>query len=63
MIYRIVRIDGKEDDGTSKTFSNYKDAYDLLDGIYGDICCSDADYGEITYYDIVENNLKNINGE
>ena len=54
MIYRIVRIDGKEDDVTSKTFSNYKDAYDLLDGIYGDICCSDADYDKIIYYDIVE---------
>ena len=54
MIYRIVRIDGKEDDVTSQIFSNYADAYDLLDGIYGDICCSDADYDEIIYYDIVE---------
>ena len=42
MIYKIVRIDGKEDDVTSQTFSNYADAYDLLDKIYGDICCSDA---------------------
>ena len=54
MIYKIIRIDGKEDDVTSQTFSNYADAYDLLDKIYGDICCSDADYEDITYYDIVE---------
>ena len=50
MNYKIVRIDGKEDDVTSQTFSNYADAYDLLDKIYGDICCSDADYGDIIYF-------------
>ena len=30
MIYKIIRIDGK-DDITPQTFSKYKDAYDLLD--------------------------------
>ena len=55
MSYKIVRIDGKEDEVTTKTFTNYADAYDLLDKIYGNICCSDADYEDITYYDIVEN--------
>ena len=54
MIYKIIRIDGKEDDVTSQTFSNYADAYDLLDKIYGDRCCSDADYEDINFYDIVE---------
>ena len=34
MIYKIVRIDGKEDDVTSQTFSSYADAYDLLDKIF-----------------------------
>ena len=58
MIYKIVRIDGKEDDITSQTFSNYADAYDFLDKIYGDICCSDADYGDIIYYDIKEVTVK-----
>ena len=60
MIYKIVRIDGKEDNITLQTFSNYAEAYDLLDKIYGDICCSDADYEDINYYDIIEgkNNLK-----
>ena len=54
MIYKIVRIDGKEDDLTSQTFSNYAEAYDLLDKICGDICCSDADYEDSNFYDIVE---------
>ena len=54
MVYKIVRLDGNEDNLTSKVFSNYADAYDLLDKIYGDICCSDADYEDIVYYDIVE---------
>ena len=35
----------------------------LCKKLYGVLCWSDADYGDITYYDIVENNLKNINGE
>ena len=63
MTYKIIRLDGKEDKLTSQIFDNYSDAYDLLEKMYGDLCCSDADYGDITYYDIVENNLKNINGE
>ncbi len=54
MKYKIVRIDDKEDEVTSQIFSNYAEAYDLLDKIYGDICCSDADYEDIAYYDIVE---------
>ena len=54
MNYKIVRIDGKEDDVTLQAFSNFADAYDLLDEIYGDTCCSDADYGDIKYYDIIE---------
>ena len=56
MGYRIIRIDGLEDKITSHHFENYSEAYDLLNKLYGDSCCSDADYGNITYYDIVENN-------
>ena len=62
MPYKIIRIDGKNDELTALSFDKYLDAYDLLEELYGDLCCSDADYGEITYYNIVENNLKNING-
>ena len=63
MTYRIIRIDGKDDELTSQSFDNYSEAYDLLEKLYGDLCCSDADYGDITYYDIVENNPKIINEE
>ena len=63
MTYKIIRIDGKDDELTAQSFDKYSDEYDLLEELYGDLCCSDADYGDIIYYDIVENNLKNINGE
>ena len=56
MNYKIIRIDGKEDKLTSQSFEKYSDAYDLLEKQYGDLCCSDADYEDIAYYDIVENN-------
>jgi len=62
MTYKIIRIDGKVDELTTQSFDKYSDAYDLLEELYGDLCCSDADYGDRTYYDIVKNNLKNING-
>ena len=58
MIYKIVRIDGKEDDVTSQTFSNYDNflgSYYLLNKIYINICYSDADYKDINSYVIVEN--------
>ena len=50
MIYRIARHDGGEDDITS----NYYVAYDLLEEAYGDMCCSDADYANRPYYEIIE---------
>ena len=54
MKYRIIRHDGEEDDITSQEFDNYDDAYDLLEEIYGDMCCSDADYEDRPYYEIAE---------
>ena len=30
------------------------EAYDLLEEIYSDVCCSDADYGDRPYYEIIE---------
>ena len=54
MTYRITRHDGEEDDITSRIFDNYDDAYELLEEIYGDMCCSDADYEDHPYYEIVE---------
>ncbi len=54
MRYLITRHDGEEDDITSQSFDNYDDAYELLEEIYGDMCCSDADYDDRPYYEIVE---------
>ena len=56
MTYKLIRIDGKDDNLTAQIFEKYSDAYHLLEGLYGDLCCSDADYGDTAYYDIVENN-------
>ena len=63
MTYKIIRIDEKNDELTAQSFDKYSDAYDLIEELYGDLCCFDADYVDITYYDIVEINLKNIYGE
>ena len=54
MTYRITRHDGEEDDITSQSFDNYDAAYELLEEIYGDMCCSDADYEDRPYYEIIE---------
>ncbi len=54
VIYRIKRNDGEEDKVTSHQFRNYDDAYDMLEDIYSDMCCSDADYEDRPYYEILE---------
>ena len=54
MTYKIVRHDNEFDDITGQSFNNYDEAYDLLEEIYSDVCCSDADYGDRPYYEIVE---------
>ena len=54
MQYVITRQDREEDDITNQIFDNYEDAYDLLEEIYADLCCSDADYDDRPYYEISE---------
>ena len=54
MRYLITRDDAEEDEITSQSFDNYDDAYELLEEIYGDMCCSDADYQDRPYYEIIE---------
>jgi len=54
MKYKIKRVDGESDDITTQSFQSYDEAYDLLAEIYEDICCSDADYGDRPYYEIIE---------
>jgi len=48
MTYKIIRIDGENDELTAQSFDKYSDAYDLLEELCVDLCCSDADYGDIT---------------
>ena len=56
MTYRLTRHGGEEDENTSQSFDNYDDAYDFLKGFCGDIyiCCSDADYEDRPYYEIIK---------
>ena len=54
MIYKIIRQDKESDDITVQSFNCYDEAYDLLEEIYSDVCCSDADYGDRPYYEIIE---------
>ena len=54
MPYQIERFDGESDEITSQSFQSYDEAYDLLFNIYADICCSDADYDDRPYYEIIQ---------
>ena len=54
MIYKIVRYDKESDDFTDQSFRSYDEAYDLLEEIYSDVCCSDADYADRPYYEIID---------
>ena len=54
MSYQIKRIDGEIDEITTQSFQNYDEAYDMLANIYEDLCCSDADYNDRPYYEIIE---------
>ncbi len=54
MTYKIIRNDHESDDITQQSFDSYDEAYDVLDEIYSDICCSDADYDDRLYYEIIE---------
>ena len=54
MSYKIIRHDNEADDLTNQSFDSFDEAYDALEEIYADICCSDADYGDRPYYEIIE---------
>ena len=54
MTYKIIRHDKESDDITKQAFNSYDEAYDLLEKIYADVCCSDADYADRLYYEIIE---------
>ena len=54
MSYQIKIIDGEIDEITTQSFHNYDKAYDMLANIHEDLCCSDADYNDRPYYEIIE---------
>ena len=54
MIYKIINLNKESDAITEQVFNSYDEAYDLLEEIYSDVCCSDADYGDRPYYEIIE---------
>tara|TARA_Y100000589_G_C26994119_1_gene563888 strand:- start:500 stop:673 length:174 start_codon:yes stop_codon:yes gene_type:complete len=54
MTYKIIRHDKESDDITKQSFNSYDEAYILLEEIYSDICCSDADYEDRPYYEIIK---------
>ena len=54
MTYKIIRHDKKSDDITEQSFKSYDYAYDLLEKIYSDVCCSDVDCEDRSHYDIIE---------
>ena len=54
MEYQIKRLDGVADEITSQSFKHYDEAYDCLANIYEGLCCSDADYEDRPYYEILE---------
>ena len=56
MTFILKRIDGKEDIYTKEKFNSYEEAYDFLEKIIGQTCCSDTDFEKNFYYDITEEN-------
>ena len=54
MSYQIKRIDGDINEITTQSFQNYDKAHDILANIYEDLYCSDADYNDRRYYEIIE---------
>ena len=54
MKYLIIRNDGEKDGISGNIFDNYDEAYEILEKVYSDICCSDADYDDRPYYEIIE---------
>tara|TARA_B100000214_G_C23395260_1_gene369073 strand:- start:134 stop:307 length:174 start_codon:yes stop_codon:yes gene_type:complete len=54
MAFKIIRQDRKSDDNTEQLFNSYNEAYDLLEELYSDVCCFDADYVHRPYYEIIK---------
>ncbi len=58
MKYHIKRLDGENDEITTQSLAKYNEGYDLLSSIYENICCSDAEYDDRRYYEILK--IRNV---
>tara|TARA_Y100000589_G_scaffold277814_1_gene273005 strand:- start:142 stop:315 length:174 start_codon:yes stop_codon:yes gene_type:complete len=56
MSFILKRIDGEEDLYTVRKFNTYEEAYDFLEKIIGENCCSDTDFEGNFYYNIIKEN-------
>ena len=56
MTFILKRIDGLEDFYTNKRFKTYDEAYDFLEKMIGEACCSDTDFENNFYYNITKIN-------
>ena len=54
MTYNTISHDKESDDITKQLFNSYDEAHILLEEIYYDICCSDADHEDRPYYEIIK---------
>tara|TARA_Y100001970_G_scaffold216522_1_gene265017 strand:+ start:16579 stop:16746 length:168 start_codon:yes stop_codon:yes gene_type:complete len=54
MNLKLRRHDGLEDNLTSLIFFNYEEAYDYLEKEFGYLCCTDSDFEEDTFYEIIK---------
>ena len=48
------KIDGELDEIMTQSFQNYDETYNRLANIYEDLYCSDANYNDRPYYEIIE---------
>jgi len=54
MKFFLKRIDDREDSYTKMKFNTYEEAYDFLEKVMGQTCCSDTDFDKNFYYNIFE---------
>ena len=54
MTFILKRIDDSEDSYTKMKFNTYEEAYDFLEKVMGQTCCSDTDFDKNFYYNIFE---------
>ena len=54
LTYKIIRLDHKEDSITKEIYNSYDEAYNAIEKIKENICCSDTDMENDIYYEIIK---------